>query len=269
MLRVNPSRARTAPYTRVRSSSSTADPRPGRGGHAAAPGFVTSARPRRPRRVSSDRSRQQREAEQQHRQRRRHRRRAVGLADRHDLHLQRLEAAQRGDGVLAEHHGDRDERGRQNPRPDVGHHHTQDGGRPARAQRPRGLRKCLQVNRRQRTVEGAVRERQHDDDVDERQGERRLTEQVRHPQVDVAQPDDDHQRGNRQRQQAQELDETPGPGCPQPHPDHRGHQDHEHQEHGEHREQQRHHDRADTARRRPPGSSRPPGCDRCPAGCGC
>ena len=82
-----------------------------------------------------------------------------------------------------------------------------DRGRPARAQRPRRLRQRLQVDRRQRGVDRAVGERQHQHHVDERQRQRRLAEEVGHPQVDVAQPDHDHQRRDRQRQQAEELDQ--------------------------------------------------------------
>ena len=84
------------------------------------------------------------------------------------------------------------------PGPDVGHHapagSSSSSLRPATA-RPRRVSAGRSTTAR---IDRAVRERQHQHDVDEGQRQRGLTEEVRHPQVDVAQPDDDHQRGDRQ-----------------------------------------------------------------------
>ncbi len=125
----------------------------------------------------------------------------------------------------------------------LGTTHAQDRRRPTSAQRSSGLGEGLQVDRRQRRIDRAVGERQHHHDVDERQRQRGLAEEVRHPQVDVAQADDDHQSGDGQWQQAQELHEALGPRRTQPHPDHRRHQDHQHRDDGEHGQQKRDHDR--------------------------
>ena len=87
-------------------------------------------------------------------------------------------------------------------------------------------------------VDGPVGVGQHQDDVDEGQGQGGLPEEVGHPQVDVAQTDHDHQRRDGQWQQAQEVHRPLGPRRPQPDPDHGGHKDQKHQPHGEGCQQQ-------------------------------
>jgi hypothetical protein len=140
---------------------------------------------RRVRRAAAGEQRQreqQHEAEQQHGQRGGHRRRTVGLADQHDLHLQRLKPD--SDAIVYSPSTTAIEMNAAERMPDQMLGTTTRRivvASPHPATRRLGER--LQVDGRQRGVDRAVGERQHQHDVHERQRQCGFTEEVRHPQV--------------------------------------------------------------------------------------
>ena len=113
---------------------------------------------------------------------------------------------QRGDGELAEHQRHREERGGDRGAADVRDDDAPDHAGQERRGCGAASASVDEVDRRQAGVEGPVGERQHEDDVDEGQRQRRVAEEVGDPAVDRGEADDEHDRRDGQRQQADELD---------------------------------------------------------------
>ena len=160
-----------------------------------------------------------------------------------DDHRKRLEVEQRGEGELAEDERHRDEGGREHSGHDVGQHNPRNHGEPPRAKGAAGLGQRRHVDRGQGRVDGPVGVREHQYDVREGQHQRRVTEEVGDPGVDVGDADDDHQRGDGQRQQAEVLDQARRSRYPKPDPDHGRHQQSDHHHDREQAQQQRGDDR--------------------------
>ena len=226
-------------------------------------GSSTSARPRRPRRVSSDRSSSSTKANSSAAS---EAATDVGpsLLPTRRSHLQRLVVQQRGEGELAEHQRDRDERGRRESparcwaRPPARSRST--SRRPATGRPP--TRVCTSIADSAR-VDRPVGERQHQDDVDEGQRERRVAEEVGDPrrrrsQMPTTITSAGMVSGSRQRNSTSPLAQ----GTRSRTQIIVGTSSASISTHGEQREQQRGDDRGAQRVVLAPGSSRPPGCDR-------
>ena len=173
----------------------------------------------------------------------------VALAEQVDDDLDRVVVEQRADRELAEHERDRDDRRREDRAADVGDDDLRDDARPAGTQAARRLGKRRHVDRPQAGVDGAVDEREHEDDVDEHEGQRRSGGVPTDDRVDRRDPDHEHDRGDRQRQQAEELDGPLHPRHLEIGPGHRRDEQEEHPEDGQRRDLERDDDGLDEVRR--------------------